>query len=76
MKKSYFAFVEHCADTGLLVGSVPSLPGARAQAATPRELAENLKEVIELILDDLAERGEGAICGQAVGFMKVEVERP
>jgi len=50
--KTYTAIVEKCPDTGLYVGYVPGFPGAHTQAETLDELNLNLKEVIELLLED------------------------
>jgi predicted RNase H-like HicB family nuclease len=46
------AVVEKCPDTGLYVGYVPGFPGAHTQAETLDELRENLREVIEMLLED------------------------
>jgi len=50
--KTFTAYVELDADTGLYVGIVPGIPGAHTQAETLDELQENLKEVIELCLEE------------------------
>jgi len=50
--KTFTAYVELDADTGLYVGVVPGIPGAHTQAETLAELQENLKEVIELCLEE------------------------
>jgi predicted RNase H-like HicB family nuclease len=50
--RSFTAIVERCRDTGLYVGYVPGLPGAHTQAATLDELHQNLREVIELLLEE------------------------
>ena len=50
--KTYTAIVEKCPDTGLYVGHVPGFPGAHSQAKTLDELNDNLKEVIEMLLED------------------------
>ena len=39
--------------TGLYVGIVPGLPGAHTQVQTPDELRNNLKEVVELCLEEI-----------------------
>jgi predicted RNase H-like HicB family nuclease len=44
--------VERDPQTGLLVGSIPGWPGAYTQGATPEELAENLREVVAMLLED------------------------
>lgn len=38
--------------TGLYVGWVPGIPGAHSQGATLEELEANLKEVIDMLLED------------------------
>ncbi len=50
--KTYTAIIEKCSDTGLYVGYVPGFPGAHSQAKTLDELNDNLKEVIEMLLED------------------------
>ena len=47
----FTAVVEKCTETGLFVGYVPSFPGAHTQGATLDELAVNLREVVELLLE-------------------------
>ena len=44
--------VERDPDTGLYVGYVPGWPGAHSQGATLDELQENLREVIQMLLED------------------------
>ena len=50
--RPFTAIVERCAETGLLVGYVPGWPGAHTQAGSLDELQENLREVIELLLEE------------------------
>ncbi|MBF0202761.1 MAG: type II toxin-antitoxin system HicB family antitoxin [Desulfamplus sp.] len=50
--KVFTAVVERCPDTGLYVGFVPGFPGAHTQGETLDELNRNLKEVIEMLLED------------------------
>jgi len=55
------AVVEKCPDTGLYIGYVPGFPGAHTQAETLDELQRNLREVIEMLLEDgepALEKGE------------------
>jgi len=53
------AYIEKDPETGLYVAIVPGIPGAHTQAATLDELQENLKEVLELCLEELEpERSE------------------
>lgn len=67
--RSFTAIVERCKDTDLFVGYVPGLPGAHSQASTLDELARNMKEVIELLLED----GEPQIESEFVGTHTVLV---
>ncbi|MEQ9098668.1 MAG: type II toxin-antitoxin system HicB family antitoxin [Imperialibacter sp.] len=48
----FTAQIEKDKETGLYVGIVPNLPGAHTQAATLDELQTNLKEVVELCLEE------------------------
>jgi len=50
--KAFTAIVEKCPDTGLYVGYVPGLSGAHTQAETLDELQRNLREVIEMLLEE------------------------
>jgi len=54
---TFTAVVEYDRESGMYVGSIPDLPGAFTQGATLDELRTNLKEVVELISADKAERG-------------------
>ncbi|MGI8996653.1 MAG: type II toxin-antitoxin system HicB family antitoxin [Pyrinomonadaceae bacterium] len=65
--KVFTAIIEKCADTGLYVGYVPSFPGAHSQGETLDELNANLREVIEMLLEDGEPQFESAFVGtQAV----------
>ena len=44
--------VERDRDTGHLVGYVPGWPGAHTQGADMDELQQNIREVIELLLEE------------------------
>lgn len=67
--KRYTAVVERCPDTGLYVGFVPGFPGAHSQAETLDELNRNLREVIEMLLED----GEPQLEAEFVGIQNVDV---
>jgi predicted RNase H-like HicB family nuclease len=67
--RTYTSVVERCPDTGLYVGYVPGFPGAHSQGATMEELAANLKEVIEMLLDE----GEPRLEAEFVGTQNVMV---
>ena len=67
--KTYTAVIEKCPDTGLYVGYVPGFPGAHSQGETLDELNQNLKEVIEMLLED----GDPKIEGEFIGIQNVVV---
>ena len=67
--KHYTAVVEKCHDTGMYVGFVPGFPGAHSQGETLDELNLNLKEVIEMLLED----GEPILESEFVGTQNVMV---
>ncbi|WP_456425613.1 type II toxin-antitoxin system HicB family antitoxin [Rhodocaloribacter sp.] len=50
--KTFTAVIEKDKDTGLYVGYVPGFPGAHSQGETLDELRRNLKEVIEMLLEE------------------------
>ncbi len=50
--KNFTAIVERDTETDLYVGYVPGFPGAHSQAKTLDELQVNLREVIEMLLED------------------------
>lgn len=50
--KHFTAVVERDPDTGLYVGHVPGFPGAHSQGETLDELNRNLREVIEMLMED------------------------
>ncbi|MFN4180255.1 MAG: type II toxin-antitoxin system HicB family antitoxin [Armatimonadota bacterium] len=66
----FIAVVEKCPDTGLYVGYVPGFPGAHTQAETLDELRENLREVIEMLLED----GEPVLETEFIGTQTVVVD--
>ncbi len=61
--QTYTAVIEYCKDTGLYVGYVPGFQGAHSQGETLEELNKNLKEVIEMILEDGAPHLESEFIG-------------
>jgi predicted RNase H-like HicB family nuclease len=50
--RTFTAIIERDTDTNLYVGYVPGFPGAHSQGETLDELHENLREVIEMLLED------------------------
>ena len=67
--RSFTAVIEKDPDTGLYVGYVPGFPGAHSQAETLDELNRNLREVIEMLLED----GEPRLEGEFIGTQTVSV---
>ena len=67
--KAFTAIIERCPDTGLYIGYVPGLPGAHTQAQTLDELQNNLREVIEMLLED----GEPPLEAEFIGTQVVVV---
>ena len=65
--REYTAVVERDPETGLYVGYVPGFQGAHSQAETLDELNRNLREVIEMLLED----GEPILEGEFVGTQRV-----
>ncbi len=49
--KTFTAVVERDLDTKLYVGYIPGFKGAHSQGETLDELQENLREVIEMLLE-------------------------
>lgn len=69
--KTFTAYVEWDAETKLYVGVFPGIPGAHTQGATLDELQRNLKEVLELCLEEL--KGSVDELPQFVGLQQIEV---
>jgi predicted RNase H-like HicB family nuclease len=67
--RGFTAVIERCPDTGLYVGYVPGFPGAHSQGETLDELNRNLREVIEMLLED----GEPHLEAEFVGVQQVTV---
>jgi len=67
--RSFTAVIEKDPDTSLYVGYVPGFPGAHSQAETLDELNRNLREVIEMLLED----GEPRLEGEFIGTQTVSV---
>ena len=71
--RTFTAYVEWDAETELYVGIVPGVPGAHTQGASLDELHENLKEVLELCLEEAKEAGETVDFPQFYGLQQIEV---
>jgi len=69
--KSLMAYVEWDPETQLYVGIVPGLPGVHSQGATLEELRENLKEALELCLEE--DRSLAENFPHFIGLQQIEV---
>ncbi len=69
--KNFTAYVEWDPTTKLYVGIIPGVPGAHTQAASLDELQKNLKEVLELCLEE--HEGLTEDLPRFVGLQQVEV---
>jgi predicted RNase H-like HicB family nuclease len=65
----FTAIIEKCPDTNLYIGYVPGFPGAHSQGETLDELNVNLREVIEMLLED----GEPKLEADFIGTQTVMV---
>ncbi len=67
--RTFTAVVERDPDTGLFVGYVPGFPGAHSQGETLDELNRNLREVLEMLLEE----GEPDLESEFIGTQTVPV---
>ena len=65
--REYTAVVERDPETGLYVGYIPGFPGAHSQADTLDEFNTNLREVVEMLLED----GEPMLEVEFVGTQRI-----
>lgn len=69
--RTFTAYVEWDCETSLYVGVVPGVPGTHTQGATLDELQRNLKEVLELCMEELEDGIEDL--PHFVGLQQIEV---
>jgi predicted RNase H-like HicB family nuclease len=69
--RTFTAYVEWDPETKLYVGIVPGMKGAHTQGATLDELQKNLKEVLELCLEEYT--GSTEDLPRFVGLQQIEV---
>ena len=67
--RTFTTVIERDQETGLFVGYVPGWPGAHSQGETLDELHGNLREVVDMLLED----GEAALDAEFVGTRTLEV---
>lgn len=61
--------VERDPDTGIYVGHVPGWPGAHTQGSSLDELQSDLREVVEMLLED----GDPKLESEFVGIQTIQV---
>ncbi len=69
MEREFYVLIEKDED-GLFVGEVPSLKACYSQGRTIDELLQNMREVIELCLED---QNESESTLEFVGVQKVSI---
>jgi predicted RNase H-like HicB family nuclease len=67
--RTFTAVVERDPDTGTYVGYVPGFPGAHSQGDSVDELKANLREVIEMLLED----GDPPLESEFIGTQTIRV---
>lgn len=65
-------YIERDPETGLYVAVVPGIAGAHTQAETLDELQRNLKEVVELCLEEMTPEEKKQL-PEFIGIQQVEV---
>jgi predicted RNase H-like HicB family nuclease len=68
MKKEFYVVIEKDED-GFYVGEVPSLEGCYAQGRSIEELMHNLRDVIEMCIEE-----DPAIHSEFIGVQKVSID--
>ena len=69
--KTFTAYLEWDPETKLYVGFVPGIPGAHTQGRSLDELQNNLKEVLQLCLEEYRAAGEDL--PRFIGLQQIEV---
>lgn len=69
--RTFTAYVEWDPETNLYVGIVPGITGAHTQAENLDELQKNLKEVLEICLEEYRELPENM--PYFIGLQQIEV---
>ncbi len=68
MNREFYVIIEKDED-GFFVGEVPALKGCYSQGKTVEELLKNIREVIELCIED-----EPIIQNEFIGVQKVSLD--
>ena len=67
--KTFNYVIERCPETKSYMGYVPGFPGAHSVGDTLEELRENMRECLEMLLEE----GEPKLEGEFVGTEQLEV---
>lgn len=67
--RTFTAVVERDQETGVLIGYISGWPGARTQGESLDELHANLREVVDMLLED----GEPVLETEFVGTQTLDV---
>ena len=67
--RTFTAVVERDPETGIYVGYIPGLRGAHSQGESVDELKINLREVIEMLLED----GDPPLESEFIGTQTIRV---
>ena len=67
--RTFTAVVERDPDTGTYVGYIPGFPGAHSQGNSVDELKTNLREVIQMLLED----GDPPLESEFIGTQTIRV---
>ena len=71
MKKAFTAIIEYDPETKQYIGIVPNVPGVHTVGNTIEEVRKNLKEVLELVLEETKEEIENT---EFVALEMIEVK--
>jgi len=71
MKRIFTAIIEYDPDTKQYIGIVPSIPGVHTVGNSIEEVRKNLKEVLELVLEETKEEIENT---EFVALEMIEVK--
>ena len=66
--RSFTVVIERDRETGLFVGDVPGWPGAHSQGESLDELSTNLREVVDMLLED----GDPTLDAEYVGSQTLD----
>jgi len=69
--RTFTAYIEYDSESNLYAGIIPGIPGAHTQGATLDELQKNLKEVLELCLEEF--KGQLDDLPRFVGVQQLEI---